>query len=98
MVLTKAEAEKNLKTARSNLSSKKRQIASARKRADFRGLTVQSQFDVGRLGIESFRAEGKARRRSGLKDIGQFQSELPGLRNIMDVRKQELDFFDMGEL
>ncbi len=98
MVLTKTQAEANLKSSRSELSSKRSQIASARKDANFRGVTIQDQFNLGRLGIETFREKGRSRRRTSLKEIAGFQLEIPILQQDVILKKQQLDFFSMEVL
>ncbi len=98
MVLTKEQAKINLATSRARVASKKRQIASSRKDIDFKGVRIQDQFDVGRLGIEPFREEGVRKRRKGFKDLGGFELELLPLEQDVTLRKQELDFFNTGGL
>lgn len=98
MVLTKAEAERNLKIARQNLSDKKAQIRKARKKSDFRGVTISDQFSIGRSGLKSFRKESILRKRVALKDLGLFRSELPGLQTQINLRQSELDFLNIGDL
>ena len=91
---TKIELEAKLKTARSNLNSKRLQIKGAKKKIDFRGVRVQDQFNVGKLGIKSFRARGKVERKQGFSDLGIFSTDMIGLKSSLEVAEKDLFDFD----
>ncbi len=93
-MVTRSELQKKVDISKSNISSKRIQIKGAKKKIDFRGVRIQDQFNVGRLGIESFRARGKSERKRGLSDLGVFSTELVGLKSSLGVTEKDLFDFD----
>ena len=91
---TKIQAEANVKTARERLRSKQIEISKLEKTAVFKGVRIIDQFNVGRSGIKPFRVRRKSERRRTLKQLGLSRSEIPMLRDELNLRKSELDFFN----
>ncbi len=94
VTITRTELQQKIDRAKSNIKSKNLQIKGAKKKIDFRGVRIQDQFDVGRLGIKPFRARGKAERKRGFSDLGVFSTELVGLKSSFGVAEKDLFDFD----
>lgn len=89
-MVSKLTLQKNLSIANKNLSDKKQQIKQLRRSSRFRGVTVQAQFDIGRAGLKSFRSDKKLQRKRTLVQLGIANSELPELKDNLNLRKIEL--------
>ncbi len=90
---TKLQAELNLKSAKSRLSSKRREISRLKKQSIFRGVTIADQFSVGIGGIKPFRSRRKSERRSSLTQLGLSRGEIPMLNDELNLRQSEFDSF-----
>lgn len=90
-MVTKVIAERNLKEAKKRLSDKQNQILKLKKKSIFRGVRIQDQFSVGRSGIRAFREQSKLSRKSTLRQLGISNSELPMLRDELNLRRSELE-------
>ncbi len=95
---TKLQAQTNFNLAKSRLSSKKSEVSRLKKKSIFKGVTIKDQFNVGRSGIKSFVKVRKSSRRSTLRQLGLSNSELPMLRDELNLRKAELDLFKTPSL
>ena len=93
-MVTRLQAEANVKSAKDRIVSKQKQIAKLEKTKIFKGVRIIDQFDVGRSGIKPFRARRKSERRVILKQLGLSKSEIPMLRDELNLRESELDFFN----
>lgn len=97
-MVTKIQAEANVKTARERLQSKQTEIAKLEKTKIFKGVRIIDQFNVGRAGIKPFRSRRKSERRVILKQLGLSKLEIPMLRDELNLRESELDFFNAPSL
>ncbi len=97
-MVTLEQAQTNFNLAKSRLSSKKSEVSKLKKKSIFKGVTIKNQFNVGRSGIKSFVRVRKASRKSTLTQLGISNSELPMLRDELNLRKAELDFFNTPSL
>ncbi len=95
-MVTRAELLSKVKLSKKNIGAKKLQIKGSKKKIDFKGVRIQDQFFVGRSGIKSFRAQGKAERKQGFVDLGIFSKEMVGLQSDLDIAKKDLLGFDLG--
>ncbi len=91
IMVTLEQAQTNFNLAKSRLSSKQKEISKLKKKSIFKGVTIKDQFNVGRSGIKFFRRQRKTERNLTLKQLGLSSSELPMLRDELNLRKSELD-------
>jgi len=90
------ELEDRINKTKASIKFKKLQIKSAKKKANFRGVRISDQFNVGRSGIKQFRATRKLERKSSLVDLGIFSGEMVGLKSSLEVDKKDLFDFNNG--
>ena len=95
-MVTRSILQKKVDTAKSNINSKNLQIQSAKKKIDFKGVRIQDQFSVGRLGIKPFRARKKIERKQGFTNLGIFNNDMIGLSSALGVAEKDLFDFDNG--
>ncbi len=92
---TRTQLTKRISETKTNISSKRSQINSSRKRAKFRGVTIERQFQVGKLGVKPFRKRRKAERRIALGEVSLFGVDLLNLNNTLSIQEQDLRDFDL---
>lgn len=93
-MVTRIELQNNISRAKASIKSKQSQIRASRKKARFPGITISTQFSVGRTGVKPFRARRKRERKQSLNDLGIFSGEMVGLNTDFINTKQALFDFD----
>ncbi len=79
-----------------SLKNKNIQIQDAKRKLDFKGLTIKSQLNLGssKRSHKNFRREAKRNKRQAISDLPLFDSQSLGLRNDLLAAEDDLFVFD----